>query len=171
MQIHLQTKYYPHLSKTYWASNRTKETIELSIKNSICYGLYHNNEQVGFARVLTDYATMYWLCDVIIDQAHRGKGLGKKFVQCITGCSHSGICNIVEYAKKVCNEEDVDNIIGGFHLLKPSDEQLSCTLEYLKKLKPNEVHACHCTDLHSKIALAKAVKLSEVGVGLTLEFI
>jgi hypothetical protein len=58
------------LSKSYWASNRNQETIELSIKNSLCYGLYYNNEQVGFARVVTDYATMYWLGDVIIDEAH-----------------------------------------------------------------------------------------------------
>ena len=89
----------------------------------------------------------------------------------ITGCSHSGICNIIEYAKKVCQEEEIAHIIGGLHLLKPSEEQLNCTLEYLKKLKPKEVHACHCTDLPSKIALSKAVNLSEVGVGLALEFL
>lgn len=94
----------------------------------------------------------------------------KKGLVIITGCSHSGICNIIEYAKKVCKEERVGNIIGGFHLIKPSEEQLNFTLEYLKKLKPNTVNACHCTDLHSKIALAKAVKLGEVGVGLILEF-
>jgi GNAT superfamily N-acetyltransferase len=68
------------LSQSYWANTRTKEKIELSVDKSICYGVYHNNTQVGFARVVTDFATMYWLCDVIIDEEHRGNGLGKKLV-------------------------------------------------------------------------------------------
>jgi 7,8-dihydropterin-6-yl-methyl-4-(beta-D-ribofuranosyl)aminobenzene 5'-phosphate synthase len=88
----------------------------------------------------------------------------------ITGCSHSGICNIVEQAKKLCKEERVIDIVGGLHLLDPSKEQLQGTLEYLKKLNPKQMHACHCTDLNSKIALSKVVNLKEVGVGLVLEY-
>lgn len=68
------------LSRSYWANTRTREKIEKSINNSICYGVYHNKVQVGFARVVTDFATMYWLCDVIIDEEHRGRGLGKKLI-------------------------------------------------------------------------------------------
>ncbi|OPX44950.1 metallo-beta-lactamase superfamily protein [Ruminiclostridium hungatei] len=83
----------------------------------------------------------------------------------ITGCSHSGICNIVEYAKKVCGDDRVVDIIGGFHLLKPSEVRLEKTLAYMKKLAPKEVHTCHCTDLASKISLAGVVNLKEVGVG------
>lgn len=88
----------------------------------------------------------------------------------ISGCSHSGICNIVEYAKKVCGDERVVDIIGGFHLLDPPKEQLQGTIEYMKSLRPGAVHACHCTDLNSKIALASVVDLGEVGVGLVLEY-
>ena len=88
----------------------------------------------------------------------------------ITGCSHAGICNIVEYAKKVCGDDRVVDIIGGFHLLDPSEEQLQGTITYMKSLHPGSVHACHCTDLNSKIALSKVVNLEEVGVGLTLEY-
>lgn len=73
------------LSQSYWANTRVKEKIETSINNSICYGVYHNSIQVGFARVITDFATMYWLCDVIIDKEYRGKGLGKRLVGLITG--------------------------------------------------------------------------------------
>ncbi|MCP6429124.1 MBL fold metallo-hydrolase, partial [Klebsiella pneumoniae] len=51
----------------------------------------------------------------------------------ITGCSHSGICNIIEYAKKVCNEDRICDIIGGFHLLNPNHHQLINTVEYLKR--------------------------------------
>ena len=61
----------------------------------------------------------------------------------ITGCSHAGICNIVEYAKKVCGDDRVVDVIGGFHLLDPSEEQLQGTMAYMKSLRPGSVHACH----------------------------
>ena len=88
----------------------------------------------------------------------------------ITGCSHAGICNIVEYARKVCSDERVVDIVGGFHLLDPSEEQLEGTIEYMESLCPGSVHACHCTDLNSKIALSRVVNLKEVGVGMTLKY-
>lgn len=71
------------LAQSYWANSRPIGTIELSVKNSICYGVYHNGNQVGFARIVTDYATVYWLCDVIIDKEQQGKGIGKKLIECI----------------------------------------------------------------------------------------
>lgn len=88
----------------------------------------------------------------------------------ITGCSHAGICNIIEYAKKICKEDRIADIVGGFHLLDPSKEQLEGTIEYFEKEDINEVHACHCTDLKSKIELSKVVNLKEVGSGFTLEY-
>lgn len=88
----------------------------------------------------------------------------------ITGCSHAGICNIIEYAKKVCHEERVYDVIGGFHLLNPPEDRLSNTVAYFEKCRPYVIHACHCTDLHSKISLAGVVRLEEVGVGLVLEY-
>jgi 7,8-dihydropterin-6-yl-methyl-4-(beta-D-ribofuranosyl)aminobenzene 5'-phosphate synthase len=88
----------------------------------------------------------------------------------ITGCSHSGICNMVEYAKKVCGDERIIDIIGGFHLLDPSPKQLEGTIQYLTAVNPDMVHACHCTDLMSKIALSRSLNLKEVGVGLRLEY-
>lgn len=71
------------LSDSYWASERSKELIVKAIMNSFCYGVYHEDELVGFARVVSDYATMFWICDVYIDKNHRVKGLGKKLIQCI----------------------------------------------------------------------------------------
>lgn len=90
----------------------------------------------------------------------------------ITGCSHSGICNIIEYARKICNEERVVDIIGGFHLqgLKSGDGRLEETLAYLKKLNPKQMHPCHCTDLKAKIAMAQEMELTEVRVGFTAEY-
>jgi len=73
------------LSKTYFAKDRTKEIIQKSIENtSICLGIYINSVQVGFARCITDFATTYYLLDVVVDEKHRGKGLGKALTKFIT---------------------------------------------------------------------------------------
>jgi len=88
----------------------------------------------------------------------------------ITGCSHSGICNIIEYAIKISEEDRVFDIIGGLHLLNPPYDQLQGTMEYMKSLNPISIHACHCTDLPSKIALSHVANIREVGVGLTLNY-
>ncbi|MBU0504510.1 MBL fold metallo-hydrolase [bacterium] len=88
----------------------------------------------------------------------------------ITGCSHSGICNIIEHAKHVCKTENVLDIIGGLHLLEPGQKQITSTIDYFSQLQPAFLHACHCTDMKSKIALSKVVNLQEVGVGMKLEY-
>ena len=69
------------IKQSYWAKDRTEETILKSIENSICYGVYKNNEMIGFGRVVTDYSTVYWICDIIIEMSFRGKGLGKKLME------------------------------------------------------------------------------------------
>lgn len=71
------------LRQSYWANQRSIAVISKSIENSICFGIYHETGQVGFARIVTDYATMFWLADVIIDEKHRGKGLGKELVRSV----------------------------------------------------------------------------------------
>lgn len=88
----------------------------------------------------------------------------------ITGCSHAGICNIIEYAKEVCSTDKITEIIGGLHLQSPPQTQLQGTLDYMEKLQPGVVSACHCTDLNSKIALSSVVNIKEVGVGLSVEY-
>lgn len=65
------------ITNSYWAKGRTKEAMENIIKNSLNFGIFHKDKQVGFARVVTDYHTFSYLCDVIIDESCRGKGLGK----------------------------------------------------------------------------------------------
>ncbi|OME87323.1 GNAT family N-acetyltransferase [Paenibacillus sp. FSL A5-0031] len=72
------------LARSYWANKRSLEMIEESINNSVCFGVYDGDKQVGFARVVTDFATMYYLCDVFVDEEYRGAGLGKKLVEVIT---------------------------------------------------------------------------------------
>lgn len=73
------------LKQTYWADKRSEEQVRLSMENSCCYGVLLEDEQtlVGFARVITDFATTYYLCDVIVDEQHRRKGLGHALVSYI----------------------------------------------------------------------------------------
>lgn len=86
----------------------------------------------------------------------------------ITGCSHSGICNIVEYAKQVCHEQRIIGIIGGFHLLEVS-EQLNATIDYFVDNKIDNLYPCHCVSFSAKAAINKSIPIHEVGVGLTIE--
>jgi N-acetylglutamate synthase-like GNAT family acetyltransferase len=65
------------LSKSYWAENIPLETVQRSIDNSLCFGVFHLGRQIGFARVITDKATFAYIADVLIDDAYRGQGLSK----------------------------------------------------------------------------------------------
>lgn len=65
-----------YLQSSYWAKNRTKESVQTSIENSICFGLYMGESQIGFARVLTDSAVFAYLMDVFIIDEYKGNGLG-----------------------------------------------------------------------------------------------
>lgn len=77
---------YGYLSRSYWASARPREMVALSLPHSLNFGLYYKGEnqkeeQVGLARVITDYATFAYLCDVYILEEHRGDGLGKWLIE------------------------------------------------------------------------------------------
>lgn len=75
------------LAGSYWAQHRPRAVIEASLRNSLCFGAYERSSQrqVGFARVVTDGATFSWVCDVIIDEGHRKKGLGKLLMASVVG--------------------------------------------------------------------------------------
>jgi GNAT superfamily N-acetyltransferase len=67
------------LRGSYWAASRTRPVIRKSLRNSLCFGIYtkRGKRQVAFARLVTDEATFSWVCDVVVDEKERGKGLGK----------------------------------------------------------------------------------------------
>lgn len=71
------------LKRAYWAQGRTPEMIARYIQHSLVFGVYHEGRQVGLARIVTDYATFAWLCDVFIHEDHRGHGLGKWLMQTV----------------------------------------------------------------------------------------
>lgn len=69
--------------ESYWAKNIPYETVERSIQHSLCFGLYLQKQQIGFARLVTDRATFAYLADVFIIEEERGKGLSKWLMQAI----------------------------------------------------------------------------------------
>lgn len=95
---------------------------------------------------------------------------GRTGIYIITGCSHSGICNIIEYAKKVTHCDNVLGIIGGFHLFC-IDEGLNKTIDFLKDHNIGELYPCHCTSFKVKSEINNEMDVQEVGVGLTLDWI
>ena len=71
------------LSESYWAKGIPREVVARSIRNSLCFGVMRGSEQVGFARVISDYATFAYLADVFILEEFRGRGFAKFLMQCI----------------------------------------------------------------------------------------
>lgn len=69
------------LKDIYWAAGRTIEEVQTTIDASVCFGIYLNEKQIGFARVITDYVVFAYLMDVFIDEKHRGKGYSSILIE------------------------------------------------------------------------------------------
>ena len=67
-------------TQSYWAQNIPMEIVKRSIENSLCFGIYKAEQQIGFARWITDKATFAWLADVYVEEIYRGQGLSKKLM-------------------------------------------------------------------------------------------
>ena len=87
----------------------------------------------------------------------------------ITGCSHSGICNIIEYAKKVSKKDNVLGIIGGTHL-QEINNQLYKTIDYFKANNIKELYPCHCTKFYVKAEMFKYLNIKDAHVGLEINW-
>jgi GNAT superfamily N-acetyltransferase len=77
------------LSESYWARGISRETVERAIRHSLCFGVYHRDLQVGFARMITDQATYAYLADVFVVEPYRGRGLSKWMMECVL--AHPGL--------------------------------------------------------------------------------
>ena len=71
------------LTQSYWAGPREIRLLPKTIDNSLCFGVYlkENDLQIAFGRVITDYTTAYYLCDVIVDEKYRSQGIGKALIE------------------------------------------------------------------------------------------
>jgi GNAT superfamily N-acetyltransferase len=73
-----------YLVQSYWAKGIPRETLARAVEHSLCFGAYDTSgAQVGFARVITDFATFAYLADVFVLESHRGQGIGKLLMECI----------------------------------------------------------------------------------------
>ena len=71
------------MARSYWALNRTRPTIERALRNSLVFGVYEESCMVAMARIVSDYATFAWLCDVFVREDYRGRGIGKWLMESI----------------------------------------------------------------------------------------
>ncbi len=105
------------LNTSYWAAGRSAETIRISIENSLVFGIFKSNEQVGFARIITDYATFAWIADVFVLDAHRGKGLSKWLMEVII--SHPELQGFRRWVLATKDAHDLYRKYGFTELTRP----------------------------------------------------
>jgi GNAT superfamily N-acetyltransferase len=107
--------------RSYWAQGRSLATVQKTIEHSLCFGVYAaNGHQAGFARVVTDYATFAWLCDVFILESHRGHSLGKWLIETIV--AHPDLQGFRNFLLATRDAHELYRRYGGFETL-PAPEK------------------------------------------------
>ena len=109
-------KVHAFLTTAYWSEGIPLGVVKKALENSLCFGLYHKGELVGLSRVVTDYATFAYLCDVYVLEVHRGKGLGHWLVECVM--THPELQNLRRF---ILATRDAHGVYAnfGFTALKP----------------------------------------------------
>ena len=87
----------------------------------------------------------------------------------ISGCAHSGICNMTEYASSITGINNIAAVVGGFHL-KHQSQELTKTIQYLKEKRVNQIYPSHCTELPALSAFYESFRIKQLKSGMTLEF-
>jgi GNAT superfamily N-acetyltransferase len=105
------------LTNCYWAEGISRDVVQRSIENALCFGVFEYDKQVGFARVITDYATYAYIGDVFILESHRGKGLGKQLMHAIM--SHPGLQNLRRWSLVTQDAHGLYKQFGFTPLAKP----------------------------------------------------
>ncbi|AFA48388.1 MBL fold metallo-hydrolase [Acetobacterium woodii] len=146
----------------------TREPMKVT-KNIIFLGeiprtqIFEKPEPIGQQWVRDKMEDDYLLDDsALVYQSDKG-------IYIITGCSHSGICNIIEYAKVVTGDQRICGVIGGFHLFDVT-ARVEQTIAYFVNNGIREIYPCHCTSFAVKAAFHQVIPVHEVGVGLTLDW-
>ena len=103
--------------ESYWAKGRSVETIKRSIENSLAFGIYKGERQVGFARVLTDYATFAWIADVFVMEEFRGQGLSKWLMEVML--AHPQLQGFRRWVLATKDAQGLYQKFGFTELLKP----------------------------------------------------
>ena len=114
-------------NQSYWAQGRSRAVVEKSIQNSLCFGVFEGKKQVGFARIVSDYSTFAWLCDVFIAESYRGQGLGKWLVKSVT--SHPEMEAVKSILLATSDAHELYRKYGDFKSLKAIDKWMIRYLE------------------------------------------
>jgi GNAT superfamily N-acetyltransferase len=115
--------------RAYWALGRPLDVVRRSIEHSLCFGVYSGQAQVGFARVVTDYATFAWLCDVFILETHRGQGLSKWLMETIV--AHPDLASLRRFVLATRDAHGLYQRYGGFVPLQAPER-------WLERFKPGQ---------------------------------
>src|SRR5574338_583072 len=102
---------------SYWAAGIPLDIVQKSIDNSLCFGIYKGEEQVGFARVISDFATYAYLADVFVLEQERGKGLSRLLMQCIM--DHPKLQGLRRFTLATRDAHDLYSKFGFTPLVKP----------------------------------------------------
>ena len=117
-------------TESYWAKDRNIEIVKRSVENSLCFGLYSDDQQIGFARVVTDYAVFAWIMDVFILKAYRGNGYGKMLMHAIM--THEKLQNLQRWGLGTDDAHGLYQQFGFTSLSKPQN-----MMEITRKITTN----------------------------------
>jgi GNAT superfamily N-acetyltransferase len=102
-------------TSAHWAVGRPMNTVRKSVENSLCFGLFDGEKQVGFARIVSDFATVGWICDMFILPSYRGKGLGSWLLECMM--EHPDIIGLRRILLNTRDAHDLYKKYAGFRTL------------------------------------------------------
>ena len=132
LDISLIHHFLDHLS--YWGNGISMQTVETSIQNSLCFGIYKQGKQVGFARVITDFATFAYLCDVFVLPDYRKNGLSKWLLQTIT--AHPQLQNLRRFILATADAQALYKQFG-FSVLKKAERWMEIFTPRPLKMEDN----------------------------------
>lgn len=115
-------------NRSYWGKGRSPEMMREAIRNSLCFGLYCSGQFAGFARVVTDYATFAWLCDVFVLEPYRGQGLGKWLVEMVV--AHPGLKDIRRIMLATSDAKELYRTYAGFIDLQDAERWMQRVQPY-----------------------------------------
>jgi GNAT superfamily N-acetyltransferase len=119
-------------TKAYWSIGRGFDLVKRSIDHSLSFGLFKDHQQIGFARVVTDFATFAWLADVFVIEVHRGHGLGAWLIEVIT--NHPELQGLRRWILATRDAHDLYRRVGFSELATPQR-----WMERLEDKRPHEV--------------------------------
>jgi GNAT superfamily N-acetyltransferase len=111
---------HDYLTQSYWSPGIPVEVMERAIRNSIGFGLFHGDAQIGFARVVTDRATFGYLADVYVLELYRGQGLATWLIECV--CSHPDLQGLRRFALATRDAHNLYRKFGFNEIASPSQQ-------------------------------------------------